>query len=302
MCKYCFDYTLQALQIINRRLDELEASCRAQDSMKEAITKVQNQVHRLQERIEELSANDGYQSLLKSAIQADLEKVQGLAVKLNKSVNQLQEISSSLQSSVDQLDADNEDVDDATTGGTEQVLTAANETASGMEEDATDDIKVPAADEEKVVNEEQAQTPNSSTISLHGKQVAMTWDEFSLRVIEYVSEEYRNVDQWPIGRTKQFQQLVQKMANKTRAKIAEILEKDISDVPTDASQLTPYLGQLSHSHTISPSQMQQLKKAIANIRFDYARGLIQAFNWSEADFGMDREQFCSYFNTCVNGN
>jgi len=125
----------------------------------------------------------------------------------------------------------------------------------------------------------------------------LTKEEFFLRVIEYVSEEYRNVDQWPIGQTKIFQKLVEQMANNTRTKIAEVLQKDISEVPADSNQLTPYLGSIRD--TISTIQMQQLKKETGKVRDEYAIDLIQAFNWTEEDFSIDRKTFCNFVKTCV---
>jgi len=53
---------------------------------------------------------------------------------------------------------------------------------------------------------------------------------------------------------------------------------------------------------MSPIQVKRLRDETAKIRDEYAQDLIQAFNWSEADIGVDLETFCTYVNTCSIGN
>jgi len=293
------EFLSESFQNINRRLDNMEMSCQAQDSMKQAITK----------------------------LQADVEQVRGLAIRLNQTLAQLQVNSSKLQTGVDVLDAmatESEKIQKhllvwygqltfearqnlldevATPDSSEQITKMSSETITTLEtKEYPEKVMATVVEDFKIENETQAkafQTSNSRN-STNAKQASMSKDEFSLLVIRRVSVEYANFAQWPISQINEFNRLVVQMGKKTQKTIAEILNKEVSEIPNETAQLTQYLGQISD--TMSPIQVKRLRDETAKIRDEYAQDLIQAFNWSEADIGVDLETFCTYVNTCSIGN
>merc|ERR1719474_1657122 len=88
------------------------------------------------------------------------------------------------------------------------------------------------------------------------------------------------------------------MGNRTQAKIAEILNKEIGEVPRNTDQLTQYLSTIIE--TLSPLQITRLREETATIRDGYALDLIDAFAWTANDLAMDRETFCKFVRNCQN--
>jgi len=138
-------------------------------------------------------------------------------------------------------------------------------------------------------------TTEATTTEATTTPKSMTQHDFSLHIIGRVLRAY-SAGELSLGQTNKFAFLVEQMSNTTQAKIAEILKVPVNEVPKRTQQLGEFIR--GRRESMSPLELQSLRRETDEIRDQYARDLIAAFSWSENDVELDRTTFCKYYSDC----
>ena len=82
--------------------------------------------------------------------------------------------------------------------------------------------------------------------------------------------------------------------------LATIMKVNLTELPPDGNQLTPYIQQRMKDGLVSDDQLKEIQEEFVRNKVNYITNMIRIFEFDEDDYKTDRVTFCK-FSKCSNG-
>merc|ERR1712141_405264 len=81
--------------------------------------------------------------------------------------------------------------------------------------------------------------------------------------------------------------------------LATIMKVNLTELPPDGNQLTPYIQQRMKDGLVSDEQLKEIQEEFVRNKVNYITNMIRIFEFDEDDYKTDRVTFCK-FSECFN--
>lgn len=147
----------------------------------------------------------------------------------------------------------------------------------------------------EIVNNTTPRSPNTEVLLA---KITPAQVSFFFNATQRMVFELYDTQKFTLGQRLAFGDVIEKISKTHQQNLADILQVNVADLPTDGNQLGPYIQDKLENNLLTDDQIQDIRDEATKNRIHYTKDMIRIFDFSEDDYQTDRITFCK-FSDCI---